>query len=100
MSVNIRSIVLSFPVPWSTRVLLSVPLAAPDRHLPSTVRPQCGDAVKPARKCEGGTEEGSSGLWSDRRPCSDHLDDSREIEIPPVRGDEIRVERGGVSREL
>src|SRR5215217_3782263 len=32
-----------------------------DRHLLSTVRPQCGDAVKPARKCEGGTEGASGG---------------------------------------
>src|SRR5215211_5829227 len=58
MSVNIGSIILPFPAPWSTPVLLSVPLAVRDRHLPSTVRPQCGDAVKLARKCEGGTERG------------------------------------------
>src|SRR5215212_5005402 len=56
MSVNIGSIILPCPVPWSTRLLHSVPLAAPDRHLLSTVRPQCGDAVKPARKCEGERE--------------------------------------------
>src|SRR5215218_789012 len=47
---------LRLPSSCCTPVLLSVPVAAPDHHLPSTVRPQCGDGVKLARKCEGGTE--------------------------------------------
>jgi hypothetical protein len=48
-------------------VLLSVSPAVHDRHLPSTVRPECGDAVKLARKCEGGSTgvmgKGTPGDW-------------------------------------
>ena len=57
---------LTFAIP----LLLSVPLAAPYRHLPSTVRPEYGDAVKPARKCEGGLEGESPAAQGATAACA------------------------------
>src|SRR5829696_3580804 len=73
-----------------------------DRHLPSTVRSQCGDAVKLARKCE---ERGALGVWVFRgwvatAGCSSASGGCHHaLALQPLLEDEFVVDRDAMDTE-